>query len=69
MPSIVLYEELHVLLTRAACEWAGVPLAGSEVAERSHDLAALFDRAGASLAGHFAARRARTRAEDVGARR
>ena len=28
---VVLYDELHVLLTRAACAWAGVPLAEPEV--------------------------------------
>lgn len=42
-----LYEEMHAPLTRAVCEWAGVPLADSEVPYRTRLLTALFDEAGA----------------------
>lgn len=39
------YPELQRALTRAACAWAGLPLADDEVEERSRELAALFDQA------------------------
>jgi fatty-acid peroxygenase len=60
---IVLYDELHELLARAVCEWAGVPLPEAEVPRRVHELTAMFDRAGAVGPAHWAARRARNRAE------
>ena len=60
---IVLYDELHELLTRAVCDWAGVALPEGEVRTRAHDLALLFDRAGSVGAGHFEARAARVRCE------
>jgi fatty-acid peroxygenase len=60
---IVLYDELHELLTRAVCEWAGVPLAASEVSSRVSELTAMFDTAGAVGPRHWAARLARNRAE------
>lgn len=59
---LVLYEELHELLTRAACSWAGVPLAESEVASRTREITALFDYAGAIGPKHWWARIARQRA-------
>jgi fatty-acid peroxygenase len=59
---VVLYDALHVLLTRAVCEWAGVRLEAREVPQRAGDFAALFDLAGAAL-GHFRSRRARARSE------
>lgn len=46
MDKVVLYPELHALLTRAICAWAGVPLADSEVEVRTREIAALFDHAG-----------------------
>ncbi|HEX6395858.1 MAG TPA: cytochrome P450, partial [Steroidobacteraceae bacterium] len=60
---IVLYDELHELLTRAVCQWAGVPLAEREVARRVHELTAVFDHAGAVGPAHWSARGARHRAE------
>jgi fatty-acid peroxygenase len=60
---IVLYDELHALLTRAVCEWAGVPLAEREVPARVSELTAMFDKAGAVGPPHWAARMARNRAE------
>jgi fatty-acid peroxygenase len=60
---VALYDAMHELLTRAVCEWAGVPLREAEVAERTHDLVALFDEAGAKGLGHVRARMARRRAE------
>lgn len=59
---VVLYDELQELLTRATCEWAGVPLEPAEAEGLARDVAALFDLAGAAF-GHFRSRRARTRTE------
>lgn len=59
--SVTLYREVQTILTRAVCDWAGVPLAPDEVEYRREELAALFDKAGGM--GHFKARRARARAE------
>jgi fatty-acid peroxygenase len=60
---IVLYDELHGLLTRAVCEWAGVPIAERELRRRVHELTVMFDRAGAVGPAHWSARGARNRAE------
>ncbi|MCF1505996.1 cytochrome P450 [Afifella sp. H1R] len=59
---IVLYDELHELLTRAACAWAGVPLPESQVRQRTHEITALFDAAGSVGPAHWRARWARKRA-------
>ena len=58
---VVLYDELHVLLTRAACAWAGVPLAEPEVEQRTREITALFDYAGTVGPKHWWARLARKR--------
>lgn len=42
-PSIVFYEESKKALTRAVCEWAGVPLPEEDVEKRMHQLADLFE--------------------------
>jgi fatty-acid peroxygenase len=60
---LVLYDELHELLTRAVCDWAGIRLARREVKQRARDLAAMFDRASSVGPGHFEAWRARRRSE------
>jgi fatty-acid peroxygenase len=63
MQSVVLYEELQRLLTRAACEWAGVPLPEPEIERRSRQLSALFDSAASVGPRHWYSRFARKRAE------
>ncbi|CEJ16010.1 Fatty-acid peroxygenase [bacterium YEK0313] len=63
MDEVVLYSELHLLLTRAACAWAGVPLADSEVDARTKEIAALFDHAGSVGLRHLWSRWARKRAD------
>lgn len=60
---VTLYDELHQLLTRAVCAWAGVPLAESEVSERTRELVAMFDKAGSVGPAHLWSRIARKRAE------
>lgn len=63
MDEVVLYSELHLLLTRATCAWAGVPLADSEVDARTREIAALFDHAGSIGLRHLWSRWARKRAD------
>lgn len=58
---VVLYDELHELLTVTACSWAGVPL--DDTGKRAHELTALFDEAGAVGPRHWHARLARHRAD------
>jgi len=58
---VVLYEELHPLLTRVACAWAGIPLPEVDVATRAKDFVALFDAPGALGWRHLEARLARRR--------
>ena len=62
-PRVELYGELHELLTRAVCTWAGVPLREADIPERTRELTAMFDSAGAVGPPHWAARAARNRAE------
>lgn len=59
---IVLYDELHELLTRAACAWAGVPLPEAQLRQRTREITALFDAAGSVGPKHWRARWARKRA-------
>jgi fatty-acid peroxygenase len=63
LDQVVLYAEMQKLLTQVACEWADVPLADSEAGERSHQLTALFDSAGAIGPRHWHARKARKLAD------
>jgi fatty-acid peroxygenase len=44
---IVLTTAIRDVLTRAACAWAGVPIADHEIAERSREFGAMIDGAGA----------------------
>ncbi|HEY8539598.1 MAG: cytochrome P450 [Gammaproteobacteria bacterium] len=60
---VVLYDELHAILTRAVCAWSGFPLAEEEVARRTRELRAMFDDAGAVGPKHWWSRMARRRAE------
>lgn len=60
---IVLYREMHEVLTRAACAWAGVPLPEEDVAQRTRELTAMFDHAGDIGPAHWWARLARKRGE------
>ena len=63
MEKVVLYDELHELLTRAACWWAGVPLSEGEVGVRTRELTAMFDYAGSVGPKHWWSRLARKRGE------
>jgi fatty-acid peroxygenase len=63
MDRVVLYPELHPILTRAVCAWAGVALAEGEVIRRTRQLVAMFDAAGSLGPRHLWSRLARRRAE------
>jgi fatty-acid peroxygenase len=60
---VVLVEAAQSVLTRAVCHWAGLPLRQDEVARRTAQLVALYDRAASGPLRHLAARRARQHAE------
>jgi fatty-acid peroxygenase len=60
---LVLYDEYLDILARAACQWAGVPIEEPAFASHVRELAALFDNAANSLAGHARTRLARKRSE------
>lgn len=57
--TVVLYDELHLPLTRAVCAWAGVPLAEHDADRRASELRALFDSAGSLGPRHLKSRRSR----------
>jgi fatty-acid peroxygenase len=61
--TIVFYEVARELLMRTTCAWAGVPLPEREVAQRTREVAALFDYAGSIGPRHWWARWARRRCE------
>lgn len=44
--SVVLFDEMREILCRTACRWAGVPLADSEVQERTREFGAMIENAG-----------------------
>jgi fatty-acid peroxygenase len=60
---IMLYAAAQRLLTRAVCDWAGVPLVGGEIDLRTRQLVALFDSAASLGIGHLFSRLARHHAE------
>ncbi len=60
---IVFYDEMLEVLTRAACAWAGVPLFEDEVAQRTRELADMFEGAGAVGLRHWRTRIERDQAE------
>ena len=64
MERVVLYNEMHEILTRAVCTWAGVPLEDSEVCRRTAQLTALFDYAGSIGPKHWWSRIARKKSEN-----
>lgn len=61
--SIVFYEESKVILTRAVCEWAGVPLPEKDVEKRAKQLASLFESPMAVSPKHIEGRINRQKSE------
>jgi fatty-acid peroxygenase len=60
---IVLFDEAAEVVTRAVCDWAGVPLADDEVPSAARDLTAMVDGFATAGPRHWRARRARGRRE------
>ncbi|MCX5265603.1 cytochrome P450 [Streptomyces sp. NBC_00199] len=59
---VVLFDESSLLLTRAVCDWAGVPL-GNGAEETARDLVAMVDGFASAGPRHLRARRSRSRQE------
>lgn len=62
-PSIVLHDEAREVLTRAACDWAGVSLPDWEVPLRAHELGMMIEGAGTALGKTIKGFELRRRAE------
>lgn len=60
---VVLFEESSLLLTRAACDWSGIPLADGVADETARDHIAMVDGFTSAGPRHMRARRARSRQE------
>ncbi|MBF9132614.1 cytochrome P450 [Plantactinospora sp. S1510] len=60
---VVLFDEVSQMLTRAVCQWVGIPLAEPEVAPLAADLVAMVDGFGSLGPRHWRARRARSHRE------
>jgi fatty-acid peroxygenase len=63
MKKVLLFDETKVILCRAVCQWAGVPLKASETKERADDFGAMVDGFGAIGTRFREGKNARTRAE------
>lgn len=64
MDRIVFFEAARTVLAKAVCEWAGVPLQPGEVEQRTSQLGAMIDGAGAIGPKHWKGKQARQQAED-----
>ncbi len=60
---VVILPEIEMLLCKAVCRWAGVPLGDDEALQRRQQLAAMIDGGGRIGWGQLAARRARNKAQ------
>lgn len=63
LDEVVLYDEVKKVLTRTACEWAGVPLSGNEIQKREDQLSAMFEGGGAVGARYIHGKQGRKQAE------
>ncbi len=61
--SIVLYEEAQKILTKATCEWAGVPLDEADIDERAEQLILMVESPASPGITHVKGRAARVKAE------
>lgn len=60
---IVLYDEVKEILCRSGCEWAGIPLNEKEIAERTEDLADLFETTASISPAYLHGRHSRKKSE------
>lgn len=63
MDKVVLFPQVREILSRAVCNWAGVPLTESEVEQRTSDFGAMIDSPATIGLQHWQGRLARDRAE------
>ncbi|MFV2102660.1 cytochrome P450 [Micromonospora sp. LOL_024] len=61
--AVTLHSEVALMLTRAVCDWAGVPLAAGELDRRATDLQAMINSAAAAGPRYWRGRLARLRGE------
>lgn len=61
---IILYEEAKRLMTRVACEWAGVPLWANEVDKRADDLSTIIESSVSMGINYRKGKQARNRSEN-----
>ncbi|MCG1027465.1 cytochrome P450 [Virgibacillus halodenitrificans] len=61
---IILYEEAKKLMTRVACEWAGVPLWAKEVDKRADDLSIIIESSVSMGVNYRKGKQARNRSEN-----
>jgi fatty-acid peroxygenase len=60
---IILFDEATIILFRAACKWAGVPIENTEIKQRAQDMSSMIDAFGAVGPRHIIGRCARNRSE------
>lgn len=65
MDDVVLFDEVREIICRAVCTWAGVSLKPAEVKQRTRDIAAMIEGAGAIGLQHWQGRLARRRTAAV----
>jgi len=63
MARVVLFDESQILLTKAACAWAGIPLGEDEAPGRAKEFWSMVDAFGAVGPRHWKGRLARKRTE------
>jgi len=63
--SIVLLDELHRILCRAACDWCGIPLKEKDISNWTRNLVLMIEGGGNVGPKHWEARRARRQAENT----
>jgi fatty-acid peroxygenase len=63
MPEVMLLHEVNEVLTRTACDWAGVPLAEAEAPAMARELSAMVEHAGGAGPATWWALRLRRRTE------
>lgn len=64
-PAVVLLDELHQILCRAACDWCGIALKEPQVPEWTRALVLMIEGGGSVGVRHWRARRARGWTEDA----
>ncbi|RXE47040.1 cytochrome P450 [Chromohalobacter israelensis] len=64
-PSVVLQDEFHWILCRAACDWCGIAVSDENIPGLAHNLALMIEGGGKVGPKHWKARRARRLTEEA----